>query len=337
MINLSDALRSAPQLFVAGLPASEAVDHILTCFDEAVLFHTAVHMGSPRALEACNPIYREEFLTMCANPETLAAATESSRGRKQLAAAVTNPATPRTAKVEKLTRDLPLDLLLKYFTLQLLGDLSAHFAPETHEDLIARVAAHPEELTQNFRDSYAPEFMATTELPDLDALFSDYPDVAGRLKKCRETMRSCTVHETIHHFHGRNPAGLTAEEWAELHNRGLEDIDRSIREPEHVEIYGHTLTLSELVEHGLPADDLWIDAHVADYTPVWVQEWIDRGLTEVEGVVSAGYPVLAPLGRHLWEELDSSSPAMILAVDLIVNEWDGTLQELVETVKATTA
>lgn len=182
MINLSDALRSAPQLFVAGLPASEAVDHILTCFDEAVLFHTAVHMGSPRALEACNPIYREEFLTMCANPETLAAATESSRGRKQLAAAVTNPATPRTAKVEKLTQDLPLDLLLKYFTLQLVSDLSAHFAPETHEDLIARVAAHPEELTQNFRDSYAPEFMATTELPDLDALFSDYPDVAGRLK-----------------------------------------------------------------------------------------------------------------------------------------------------------
>lgn len=322
-----------PHLFVAGLPASEAVDHILTSFG-GVWEYPAIHMGSIQVLNS-DPLYREEFLSMCGNPVTLAEAARTTRSRKQLAAIVTNPATPRTDKVEQLTKDLPEDLLRDGFSQQLASDLATQFDPTTHAELLNRVAADPEDLVDSFHGVYDPDFDVLVTLPDPQVLLVNHPAAASCLKEAISELREGFDQDLVLKFHGRNPADLTTAEKEELRRAGLDQLARD--EDVHSGVFGHALSLNDLVARNLRTNAVWDAGHVADYTPVWVQEWMDLGLTEAIGVGAAGYAILPPLGRYLWKELSGSSPAMILAVDLLADGWKGTLQELVETVKATTA
>lgn len=337
---MSESLNNNPHLFIAGLPAGEAVDHVLTTWDGAWSVD-ATHEGSERAFDRISTVHRDYFITMCRNPTTLARlATSVKDSAHLLTHIVTHPLTPRTPEVQQATQSLGMWNLQHAFAGYLVHSLAHHYDADTHADLLARLTEDEDALAGALAYQDAP---AELELPNLDQLFVRHPETATKLNEAYRDARAPILEllgPDLGQYHGLDPRNLSEVELADLQRALTAHLisgyqGRSVRSI--AVSFNHVLSLEDLQNFQFVTPNHWIkDAGMADHVPVWAKECIEADLDARYTKYVPAVDLLAPVGKHLWDELDGTNPAFNLAAELIDSGWEGSLTELVETVKATT-
>lgn len=351
---LAQQVRDDPLLFVTGLPASPAVDFLLSfpvtrpC---ALEYHT--HAGSLATLRRHRP-----RVAACQNPNTLLHALErppARAGKQFLPRLLTNPATPRTDEVRRHTQSLPIDQLLNAFCLQYSSPRRSEFHRRTHTDLLQLVEQAPEELLRPAVEEASWHFSSSsidprTPRPRLligAGLVGLEDSSLGSLGPPLSKLGSVGTDGTF------RVTGLVEERLA----RWLSHRPGTLTE---VEVKASSALLSDLVRsgHRLAPGAAYLGAYMLDHWqvteldlerilpshpypgPVSVERWAHTalGTTNPPPWVADATPTLAKAAGHFAAERlgleDVSSWSML--VELLQDGWDGTFKQAVDTVSATT-
>ena len=360
MIDLTEILHTAPNVFVSGLPESAAVDLVMSRSD-AYLESLAPHNASPAVLaDTQMPI--ERFLVSCTNPATLAAAAEWDRVPAEVLA---NPATERSERVRSLTATMAgSGELAKAFSSIFAGPRRVEYDRETHADLLEALEADPGilgyELDAVFgfgaEEDFAP-YADTGDLFSNNELNARIRDMATR--GLHRTMGRIDSEGTqlgkhlalvlddpeLSNLLATDPLQADAQTLAELRDAvaasGPDSPDLG-PSTAHAAVAALSHWVLGLDAAGRFPDVAAVEAAMprADISPVWAREWIDRGLLADDvgpTYVELPWVVAAEAGRYLWETLGDNQDAWVVALELCSERWDGTIQDLASTAAAAAA
>lgn len=367
MLDFSQELETAPNAFVSALPAGAAVDFVLSELTN-IGESNQPHMASPACLDAWErtDYALKDALHTCANPETLLAAFERYDDDQLMGTVLTNPATPRTTEVAEATAGFEAAVLLQAFCEHYAGPRRAAFDPAVHADLrAALVAAHtPTEIATSISaalsmtahmgeyqipfDSFFPTGVADVVDNEVSLeLYRHHRLIAGRKAEGTLEIRPATTlgpsSAELPELLGRPAQSLTPTEADRLRELiiGQEDPqDWNLLPALSARLGHHVLRLSDFDEVDWLRDlDLPYIAGepTPGLTPRWVQDWLDNGLLAgpSNAVDELPWDLLRAAGEKAWDRLGDNASAWALLLAFLNEGWDGTYDELLETIIAT--
>lgn len=367
MLDFSQELETAPNAFVSALPAGAAVDFALSELTN-IGESNQPHMASPACLDAWErtDYALKDALHTCANPETLLAAFERYDDHQLLSTVLTNPATPRTAGVAEATANFDAGELLQAFSEHYAGPRRADYDPAAHADLRdALVAAHtPAEIATSIAAAFsASAHMGAYQIP-FDTFFptsvADVVDsevslelyrhhrlIAGRKADGTLEIRPATTSDPscaeLLELLGRPPRTLSEAEIDRLRELIISQEDPqdwNLLPSLSARLGHHVLRLSDFDEVNWLSDlDLPYIAGepTPGRTPRWVQDWLGNGLLAgpSNAVDELPWDLLRAAGEKAWNHLGDNASAWALLLAFLNEGWEGTYDELLETVLAT--
>lgn len=363
MLDLSDVLETAPNALVSGLPASASVDLVLTQHPD-VGETELPHTGSPDCFDAWEnfDIALEETLHTCVNPGTLLAALDRYTDHRIRASILTNPATPRTPEVMDETKRFAADAasdLATGFARHYTNHGQTSYSPTAHADLRdALLCLNEDELHDDILkmlgislsltdcripyDTFFPEANAARLDEKVTNLLREhYEIIIDRKADGTLVLNPLPGVETqLFRLVGRHPETLTEEEADTVREELLSLSNRhpEIRPDSLLGRLGHNcLHLADFT------DNAWLaHAHLSNMAgeptaaPArWLSEWIEQGLMDdLMSVSEVPWGLARAVGQEAWAVFGDNPSAWALFLSFIQEGWDGTLQELLETVQS---